>query len=200
MKPHTYPQNCKQLVGRIEFKSKHLLVMEAILEYDQQGYVKDVLFVEIHADISTAAGDIVRMQLGVEDLCQMLHGAKEVISIGKGLSIFSAEDAEKNHKHKALGNYRKYTKSSRFSSSLFFGVASSLRLDQKGKQKTPYEAKCDYYLNITRDENGQKTTYVLKFDCFGFDAFLDRIHFLATCFSEKLFDAQSLRYGTKNSK
>lgn len=179
----------KQIVGQLPFRGKHLLVVEAILEYEESGYAKDVVFVEIHENMKSDT--VYRMQLGVQDLYEMVHGAKELFSMVEGLKTACMKKEGEERICKSLGTYSKYTRSSQFSSQLFYGV----KVAALPKEKDDFTFEQTFYLNLRRKNAGatKSNTLTIGFNAFSLHAFIDRIMFLARRADEALFGAQKYK-------
>jgi len=167
----------KEHIGTIFFKGKHRFIVEAILEYSQDGFVRDVVFLEMHENMQSA--NIVRIQVESNDLYDITQGAKEMFDLGKILT---------QQTPKSLGKYKKFTKSEKFSTYLTFGA----KLREIAHEK--YEI--DYFLNMTRN----KKTISISFNKFSLQSFIDRVTLLCKRLDNALFDAQAAVYCKREKK
>ena len=166
----------KDLVGIISFKSQHRFSIEALIEYDQKGYPRDTLFLTMDADMK--GSNLIIMSIESNDLGNIVHAAKELLAVGYEIVL-------QNKAFKRTTSYRKFTKSSRFSTTLFFGVKSKPVYSKKDKA-IPSHHVAVYYLNMRREG----ITYSISFDKYGLNTFIDKCVFLIQKLDDALFEAQ----------
>jgi hypothetical protein len=167
----------KELVGNVTIKGKHRLSIEALIEYKGKEYPIDVVFVTI--DVDMGGNKLIIMQLDTNDLYDLIHAAKELFK--KGEDTLSLHSAAPNKNTR----YRKYTKSTKFSSILFFGI--KFTEIKKKNENTPVSYEANYFINIRRDEK----TYSVGFNFYTLQSFIDRITLLSKQLDLALFEAQA---------
>lgn len=88
----------KQKIGTLFFSSKNLLEISAVIEFQEQKFGKDVVFLSLYPEFDRNTG--ITMQLRLNDLCNLAEGLKELIQ-RKG------------------SKFEKFTKSNNLSSKLY---------------------------------------------------------------------------------
>lgn len=148
--------------GCIEFKGKHRVRFEAVVEYNENGYPEGVVFAEIHKDLKQE--EVIRMQLRHEDLWELAEAAREIQAISDAIIVTNQKQPIKK-----LGKYAKYTQSHAGKSMLYFGVS-------KGEITL-------FYLNFTRTkkkgEEEFKETLNISLAPLSLQAFIQRMTFFA---------------------
>lgn len=167
--------NKKTLVGKATFKSRHRLEVEALIEYVDNLYPRDIVFVTIHKDMKTDRENTIRMQIEGNDLRAMTEGTREIIAAPlKQEGVFKSD-------------FKKLTKSQNHTTTLTFG--SQRKIDSQDENKTVMT----YWLNMQR---GQETASI-SFDKYAIRAFEKRLSFLAERLDLSLYAALSAQHKQK---
>jgi len=168
--------NKKTLVGKATFKSKHRLEVEALIEYVDNLYPRDIVFVTIHKEMQTDKDNTLRMQIEGNDLRVMVEGVREIIAAPlKQEGVFNSD-------------FKKLTKSANGTTTLTFGVQRKKVNINENKTVTTF------YLNMSRGER----KFSISFDKYGIRAFEKRLQFLAENLELSLYAAQSAQHKEKN--
>jgi len=67
----------KLKIGTLAFTSKNLLEISAVIEYQEQKFGKDVVFLSLYPEFDRNMG--ITMQLRLNDLCNLAEGLKELV-------------------------------------------------------------------------------------------------------------------------
>lgn len=165
----------KTLVGKATFKSRHRLEVEALIEYVDNTYPRDIVFITIHKEMKTDNANTVRMQIEGNDLRAMIEGTREIIAVPM------------REEGKFRSSFKKLTKSQNLTTTLTFGQVKKKDANDNDKLVSTF------YLNMTR---GQETTS-MSFDKYSIRAFEKRLAFLAERLDLSLFAAQSALHKLK---
>lgn len=168
-------RNRKTLVGKATFKSRHRLEVEALIEYTENVYPRDIVFVTIHKEMKTDRENTIRMQIEGNDLRTLIEGTREIIAAPlKQEGAFNSD-------------FKKLTKSSVGTTTLTFGSS---------RKKDGDKTVTTYWLNMNR---GQEKTSI-SFDKYAIRAFEKRLAFLAERLDLSLYAAQSAQHKKKTEQ
>jgi len=136
----------KELIGSIFFKGRHLLSLEAKLEYQIDGYPRDIVFFEMREDMLPGENAVLRAMLTNIDIYNLIYGIEEMFNIEESIQK-ETFTAKKVTEIKRLGKYEKFTKSGDTTTKIFLGVKKNMNTS-KAEEK---EYSSRFYLNIKRN-------------------------------------------------
>ena len=177
-----YKDLAKELLGSIFFKGKHLLALEAILEYQEGGHPKDVVFLEIREDMRPGEDAVMRMMLNNTDLYHLANAIEEILELNQKI-LLTHFQKKQTKEIKMLGEYKKFTKSEAFTTKIFLGVKKTLA--EKGALEDIFTTR--FYLNIQRG----KKTVVLGLSRIEIISLQERLRHFAKHIDTLLWKAQS---------
>ena len=159
----------KKRTGVVEFKGRHRVRFESVVEENSNGYPEAVVFAEIYKDMKQ--DEVIRMQLRHADMWCVVEGAKEIMET----SLLLQKPESEKDTHKALGRFRKITQSGSNQTSLYFGVAK-------------HHDRTLFYINFTQKSREAKKTLNISLGETEFKAAAAQLDHFVRCAERSYFE------------